>query len=660
MSFLEPIMLAALPLASLPFIIHLINQRRYQTVRWGAMMFLLEANRMYRGYARLRQILIMVMRILAIAALIFAISRPLAGGWLGVAAGGKADATIVILDRSPSMRDAPAGRERGKLDTAVARLIPTLETLGSTRYVLIDSDTRSPRPFEKPADLARMPEVGPSSASADLPALLQAAYDYVTTNQLGRTELWILSDLRENDWNSDSGRWRALREAFAQRGQAVRFHLLAYTEGDPENLRLRVQSVRRRKAGDGSELLVSIKVERDRATEGKRAVPVQFEIEGARSQATLELEGTASELKDHAIPLEKGRDRGWGRVAIPADSNPADNEYYFTFEKAPTRRTVVVSDDPVGTRPLALAASISPDPGVVLESEVIPPAQLASVDWSTLSLLVWSAPVPEGETARLIEAFLGRGGTAIFLPPAGGEGGAFLGVKYGPWSDRPGEIAVESWRGDEDLLAASQSGRSLPVGELVVKRYRTLTGEFTPLASLKGGAALLARPATAAGAAYFLATTPTPSDSTLGSGGVVLYVLVQRAIEQGARAQGGARQLVAGVGAVDSSEWNRIAGGNDALSTDFRNQAGVYGAGDLLYAVNRSLPEDSTRLIADSRLSELFQGLDFSRVDEQAGRLGSLIEEIWRMFLVSMIGAMTAEAVLCLPNRARPARGAAA
>ena len=52
----------ALPLISLPILIHLINQRRFQTIRWGAMMFLLAANRMSRGYAKLRQWLILLDR----------------------------------------------------------------------------------------------------------------------------------------------------------------------------------------------------------------------------------------------------------------------------------------------------------------------------------------------------------------------------------------------------------------------------------------------------------------------------------------------------------------------------------------------------------------------------------------------------------------------
>src|ERR1700733_1589671 len=123
MSFLQPAFLAALPLVALPILIHLINQWRYQTVRWGAMMFLLAANRMSRGYARLRQWLIMAFRMLAIAGLIFAVSRPLAGGWLGLTTGGRPETTMVLLDRSPSMRQTDASGHGSKLETGLSQLV---------------------------------------------------------------------------------------------------------------------------------------------------------------------------------------------------------------------------------------------------------------------------------------------------------------------------------------------------------------------------------------------------------------------------------------------------------------------------------------------------------------------------------------------------------
>ena len=158
MSFLQPWLLVGLPLVSLPIIIHLINQRRFQTIRWAAMMFLLAANRMSRGYSRLRQWLIMLFRMLVIAGLIFAVARPLASGWLGLAAGGRADTTIILLDRSPSMQQKGQGTGASKLETGCRQLVQTLSTLGSSRWVLIESTSNKPLDLESPDALLKLPE----------------------------------------------------------------------------------------------------------------------------------------------------------------------------------------------------------------------------------------------------------------------------------------------------------------------------------------------------------------------------------------------------------------------------------------------------------------------------------------------------------------------
>ncbi len=308
MSFLNPILLLGLPLVALPIIIHLINQRRYQTIRWAAMMFLLAANRMSRGYARIRQWLIMAFRMAAIATLIFAISRPLAGGWVGLAAGGRPDTTIVLLDRSPSMQQG--GTAGSKLETGRRQLAQTFETIGSARWVLVESATNKVRELESAGELVTAPSAEPVGASSDIPGMLGIAADYLKANKAGRTEVWICSDLRENDWNADGGRWQALRDAFLQFPQGVRFHLLAYPQTAPGNVAIRVTDVRRQKAGDGAELLVSLRLSREGTGSGRESIPVQFEVDGARSEVAVEMAGTQAELKDHKIPLGRGRERG--------------------------------------------------------------------------------------------------------------------------------------------------------------------------------------------------------------------------------------------------------------------------------------------------------------------------------------------------------------
>src|SRR5438128_4641791 len=244
MTFLQPMLLMALPLIGLPIVIHLINQRRYQTIRWAAMIFLLAANRMSRGYAKLRQWLILLFRTLAIAALVFAVSRPLAGGWLGRAGGGKPDTTLILLDRSPSMRQQTTGTVIAKLDAGRHQLARTLPVLGSGRWVLIESTTNVAHEIESPADLVKLTAAEPASTTADLPAMLEAARDYVRTNQAGRTEIWICSDLRQNDWGADSVRWQALRDSLLEFPQSIRIHLLAYADVAGGNVAVRVTGVR--------------------------------------------------------------------------------------------------------------------------------------------------------------------------------------------------------------------------------------------------------------------------------------------------------------------------------------------------------------------------------------------------------------------------------
>jgi hypothetical protein len=682
-SFLQPLLLVALPLAALPIIIHLINQRRYQTMRWAGMMFLLAANRMSRGYARLRQWLILAMRVAVIAALVFAVSRPLASGWVGLTVGGRADTTIILLDRSPSMQQTAVGTVTSKLETATQQLAATLSALGSSRWVLIDSVSCKPTELETPLALLNSSSTSGASASADLPAMLQAAYDYIQQNRAGRTEIWICSDLRANDWNAQSGRWLALRDAFLQFKAGVRFHLLAYPKTAPGNLSVRVAGLRRQATSDGAELLVSLHLAREtpngstfdkthpddnksddaksrepKPDDAKLTVPLTFEIDGARSEMSIDMTGPEFDLKDHPLPLQPDHPRGWGRVSIPADVNPADNNFYFAYDPPPPRHTLIVADDREAVRPLQVAAEITDDPAAESKAEVVSPGDLSGVQWESIGLLLWQSALPQGEAADLIRSFIAGGGQAIFFPPANPDQSAnpgkseFYGVHWQAWENPEDDISVETWRGDQDLMANTNSGAALPVGDLHVRRYCPLSGEFTPLATLHGGAPLLARVTTDHGGVYFCGTTVAAGDSSLASDGVVLFVAIQRALSDGADVLEKTHQVTAGqLSMAPERPWQHLAGDAAALSTEYPAHSGVYTAGEQMYAVNRAAAEDQAPVLSDARVTELFRGLDFVRVDQAAGGIESLAHEVWRMFLVTMMVAMAVEAGLCLPKR---------
>jgi hypothetical protein len=423
---------------------------------------------------------------------------------------------------------------------------------------------------------------------------------------------------------------------------------------------VRVTDVRRQETSDGAELLISLILNREGDADTKATIPVQFEIEGARSVVSVEMTGPQYELRDHRIPLERTRERGWGKVSIPADTNPADDDFYFAFDKPVPRHTLIVADDPQSERPLQLAASIAPDPALRCTAEVVAREQLATVAWEDLSLLLWQAQLPDADAAPLVETFVNRGGQVVFLPPETPNQNELFGVGWQAWVDSPEAVAVETWRGDQDLLAHTQSGAALPVGTLEVHRHCRLEGELTPLATLRGGAPLVARVPTKQGGVYFCATTPNLRNSSLASNGVVLYALIQRALASGAMVLGSTRQLIAGDPAAENAAaWTRLAGDDGGFSTEYPFHRGVYAASDRLLAVNRARAEDGAAVLGDPRLNDLFRGLDFARVDDQAGNANSLIQEIWRLFLITMMVAMVLEAALCLPKIARTAGAAA-
>ena len=146
-----------------------------------------------------------------------------------------------------------------------------------------------------------------------------------------------------------------------------------------------------------------------------------------------------------------------------------------------------------------------------------------------------------------------------------------------------------------------------------------------------------------------------PSASSLAEGGIVLFITIQRAIEQGQLALGNTTARTAEYSDEPTGEWRKLTGGDEVLSTEFTAQSGVYQLGDRLFAVNRATQEDRQDLLEDEKLESLFEGLPFSRVDDSAGSLTGIVREIWRLFLIAMIFAMLLEAVLCIP-RAIPQR----
>lgn len=78
--FLNPGLAIGATLAAVPLVIHLLNRQRHRPQRWAAMRFVLAAYRKTRRRVQLENLLLLLLRMLAVAALAFAVARPFASG----------------------------------------------------------------------------------------------------------------------------------------------------------------------------------------------------------------------------------------------------------------------------------------------------------------------------------------------------------------------------------------------------------------------------------------------------------------------------------------------------------------------------------------------------------------------------------------------------
>ena len=143
MIFFQKFILWGLPLVLLPVIIHLINRMRHKPKQWAAMQFLLAATRSSTSHAKLRNLLIMLMRILAVLTLLLFLARPLVGGWVGWALGGAPDVILLLVDRSATMESRITGADESRREYALKMIADAADKFeNNSHLLLLDSATR--------------------------------------------------------------------------------------------------------------------------------------------------------------------------------------------------------------------------------------------------------------------------------------------------------------------------------------------------------------------------------------------------------------------------------------------------------------------------------------------------------------------------------------
>lgn len=655
MTFLQPYILWGLPLVLLPVIIHLLNRLRHRTQPWAAMRFLVSATRTSVSRARLRQLLVLFFRVLAVLALILFLSRPLAGGWLGWAVAQAPDAILILLDRSASMETRVGSTGRTRREQALDLIADAAkEFQGASHLVLIESARRAPQQLANAGSLFELSLTAPTDTAADLPAMLQSALNWLLEHHAGTAEIWIASDLQRSNWQPDDPRWAKLVGQLASLPQRVRVRLLAFGPDEAANTAVAIREVSRRERGDLAELQFVLDVER--TSRSGEPVPLTLTLDGARAQVEVPMDGQSMRWR-YRRELGAKASAGWGRFELPADANARDNTACFVYGAQAALRASVVAADAESARCFRFAAA-APGKESRQPADLLPRSAVESVSLSANTLVIWQDLLPEGGVADQLRDFVEQGGVVIFFPTGQTEARRFNGLGWGATqsAEAGGAFRILRWDEEQGPLAKTDEGLSLPLTQTSFVRRQLIVGPKAVLAAFDDGTPFLTRQKLGRGEVFFCASLPNAEWSSLADG-VVLVPMLQRLLQAGAKRL--QQVTMAEVGELSATDLARPWASVDGLTTqDHHTQAGVYRAGERLIALNRPAAEDAPELVEPAEARRLFGALPFQMMADPTAQNASLQGEVWRLFLFAMLAFLLVESALILPPRTgRGARG---
>ena len=346
MGLLAPLFLLGLAAVAVPILIHLRLRHRSRVVRFPSLMFISQAPYRSMRRRRLRDVLLLLMRCLAVALLALAFARPL---WQGDAAAGATSSSrlvVVLLDNSFSMGFGDRWqRAAAEVESAFA----DLEAADRGALVVYSDEAElQSAPTTDAALLAAMVqdvEVAPRSTSL-LPAIQMARGVLAEAGELGRRELLIVSDFQRSSWTPEN---------VAALPAGVELRLVDVGGEDEEVRNAAVTDVvfDHSRSGDREQVGIAARVSHLVVREPSAApagTPLRAEVdllldrEVVQTRA-VELGVDSSTMVNFAPEVLERQRTTRGTVRLRDDALAADNEFRFVLSPAHEVGVLVIEPD---------------------------------------------------------------------------------------------------------------------------------------------------------------------------------------------------------------------------------------------------------------------------------------------------------------------------
>jgi hypothetical protein len=463
-SFLTPLLLAGAAAVAVPVVLHLMMRRKPVPYDFPALRFLQERAVANRRRLHLNHLLLLLLRMAAVALVALALARPVlrGAGWLADSEAPVAAA--FVFDTAPRMMLREANQTRLARATALARVL--LAKLPAESSIAIVDTAGGPAAFAPaPAAVeARLGRLAAATPQQSLSAAAAAALRLLRESPLTRRELYVFTDGSFGAW---SGGGLAELEAGHPDTSVLVIDVAAER---PQNFAIESLALSAEQLPAGTPLGLSATLSRV-GPEATRAVAVELLMSDGRyarrAVKPVVWNAGAPAFVDFDIAgLEPGTRQG--RLVIDgSDDLEADNLACFTVDVGAAARVIVAAPAPAARTSLFVTQAIAPV-GLVkagrarFQPEVVDVATLAAAgftptDWGNARglVLVDPPPLPPQAWERLAEWVAEGRGLVVWLGPRAGAAEAF---NSAPAVKLLGGRLVRVWRspvGDNFLAPAA-------------------------------------------------------------------------------------------------------------------------------------------------------------------------------------------------------------
>ena len=645
MTFLQPIALLGLLLAFAPIIIHLLNLLRHRTVPWAATRFLFQARKSSSRLSKLKRWLILLVRVLALAALAFMIARPMTGGdSLFSLSNGSPEVLVLVLDRSASMETTTDKDSLTKRQKALEAFQSFARPWTESRLVVLDSALEEPFFIDRAdsfKDEALQRFFGPTDTAADLPGTLSKTLDWLKESGVGTAEILVVSDMQSSNWELERNAdiMRKINRTLSEKKDFWKLTFLNMADPPPYNFSVTVDQVNR--MPNKVEPVLNLR----KKGRGKEEVRLTTRMNGKSDLLEVELV-SQSVLWRPTFDLKNEPEEGWISILSPDDFCQSDNICYLTYGSTEPPQVAVRASNPRTSLILRSASQTEqgelPDP--------LPLSGFGEKDLLSRKILIHQGEI-NSKVETVLEEFVIKGGSLVLFPP---EVTSSDGSKLLSWNSLEEKLEdeifqVSNWREDSGLLTNSSDGNRLPLDRLAIKRRRTPQQGET-LAYYSDGKPFLSCLTLGKGIVYFFSTLPLDSWSSM-SDGYVLVPALQRLIEESSSSNSFIQSWFCGE--KESKESILFEPIGDAKDKVPYLHAGIYRVNGRLTAINRPKSENDTLFLTVEQILEKLPNISPRLLDDESSSASNDRSEAWSFFLTLCLILLLGEALLGQPALAR-------